>query len=330
MKKVSAIVYHEHGDPSAVLRVEQEELPDLKPNDVLVEVKAAPINPADINVIQGKYPLRPALPAVPGVEGAGLVAAVGSDVVDLKIGTQVLLPHALGTWREACVVPAADLVVVPSDIPPEQTAMLKINPATAWRMMHDFVKLKPGDWIIQNAANSGVGIAVIQIARELGLHTVNVVRRPELIDELKGIGADVVLCDSADLHKDVARLTEGAKILLGLNAVGGENALHVANSLARSGTLVTYGAMSLQPLRIPNGLLIFKDLRWRGFWVTHWYQHASAAERDAMFREIFPLAQRGILKTKIEKAYPIQEVKEAVEHAQRGGRSGKIIFACNL
>ena len=100
---------------------------------------AAPINPADLNQIEGKYPIRAPLPATPGFEGAGVVEEIGGSVQGLAVGTQVILPHDLGTWREACVVKADKLVAVPDEIKPEQAAMLKINPLTAWRMLHDFV-----------------------------------------------------------------------------------------------------------------------------------------------------------------------------------------------
>jgi trans-2-enoyl-CoA reductase len=321
-KKVKAIVCRAHGNPLDVLSVEEQELREPDSDEVLVESKAAPINPADLNVIEGKYPIRPALPAVPGVEGAGVVVAGA-----LPPGTHVLLPQGAGSWREACTVKKQELITVPGGIALHQAAMLRINPPTAWRMLHDFVSLKPGDWVLQNAANSGVGRAVIQIARSLGLRTVNIVRREELIDELKNDGGDVVICEGDDTPLHVSRLTGGDPILLGLNAVGGESALHIANALARGGTVVTYGAMGRLPLRIPNGLLIFKDIRWRGFWVTNWYRSASADEREEMFGRLFDLAARGVLKTRIERTYPISDYREAVAHAQRCGRSGKILIS---
>jgi trans-2-enoyl-CoA reductase len=194
-RSIKAIVYHAHGKPEEVLRLEEQLLPLPAADEALVLVAAAPINPADLNAIEGKYPIRPDLPATPGMEGAGVVVKIGSAVKNLPIGTQVILPHNLGTWREACVVSAEKLVAVPNEIEPEQAAMLKINPLTAWRMLHDFVALQPGDWMIQNAANSAAGRAAIVICRELGFRTVNVVRRPELIDELRAEGGDVVLLD---------------------------------------------------------------------------------------------------------------------------------------
>ena len=323
---IKAIVYHAHGKPEEVLRLEEQALPAVAADEALVRVLAAPINPADLNAIEGKYPIRPELPATPGMEGAGVVVETGAAVKNLAIGTQVLFPHNFGTWREAGVVAADKLVAVPNDIEPEQAATLKINPLTAWRMLHDFVTLQPGDWVIQNAANSAAGRAVIVICRELGLRTVNVVRRAELIAELRDEGGDVVLVDHEKLRDEVKEATDGEAPRLALNAVGGESALRLANCLAPDATMVTYGAMSLQPLRIPNGLLIFKNLHFTGFWVNKWYDHATPEARRETFARLFELAQRGLLRTRIERAYSLGEFSEAAARASQGARDGKILF----
>jgi trans-2-enoyl-CoA reductase len=287
-KSINAAVYERHGNPADVLRIESRPWPAPAPDEVLVRMRAAPINPADLNQIEGKYPVRPELPAV--------------------------------------AVKASELVAVPPEIDPVHAAMLKINPLTAWRLLHDYVDLKSGDWLIQNAANSAAGRAVIQIARQLGFKTANVVRREELIDELRAEGGDVVLVDGENLRAEVKHATSDAPIRLGLNAVGGDSALRLANCLAPGSTMVTFGAMSLQPLKIPNGLLIFKDLRFRGIWINKWYDNATMAERMDAFRPLFEMAKRGLLKAKIEKAYPLSEAKVAVTHAAQGKRDGKIIF----
>ncbi len=326
MKTISAAVYETHGNPADVLHVESRPWPTPSAGEVIVKMRAAPINPADLNQIEGKYPVRAQLPATPGFEGAGIVADVHRDVTNVAVGALVILPHNIGTWRDAVAVKADELVVVPAGIKPVQAAMLKINPMTAWRLLHDYVDLARGDWLIQNAANSAAGRAVIQIAHELGYKTVNVVRRSELIDELRTEGGDVVLVDSENLRHEVEDAIGGPPIRLGLNAVGGESALRLANCLAPESTLVTYGAMSLQPLKIPNGLLIFKDLRFRGIWINKWYDNATPAQRMEAFQHLFEMAKRGLLQTKVEKAYPLSEAKAAVAHAARGQRSGKIIF----
>jgi trans-2-enoyl-CoA reductase len=223
-------------------------------------------------------------------------------------------------------VKTGELVPVPREIDPAQAAMLKINPLTAWRLLHGYVELNPGDWVIQNAANSCAGRAVIEIAHELGYKTVNLVRRPELIDELLHEGGDVVLLDDDSVRAAVKTATAGAPIRLGLNAVGGDSALRLMNTLAPGATLVTYGAMSLQPLKVPNGLLIFKDLCFRGIWINKWYDNATAEERMAAFNPLFDMAKRGVLKAKIEKIYPLREVKAAVDHAMQSKRHGKILL----
>ena len=326
METINAAVYETHGNPAEVLQVESQPWPTPSAGEVIVKMRAAPINPADLNQIEGKYPVRAQLPATPGFEGAGIIADVDRDVTNVAAGALVILPHNIGTWRDAVAVKADELVVVPAGIKPVHAAMLKINPMTAWRLLHDYVDLARGDWLIQNAANSAAGRAVIQIAHELGYKTVNVVRRSELISELRADGGDIVLVDSENLRREVQDAIGAPPVRLGLNAVGGESALRLANCLAPGSTLVTYGAMSLQPLKIPNGLLIFKDLRFRGIWINKWYDNATPAQRMEAFQHLFEMAQRGLLQTKVEKAYPLSEAKTAVAHAARGQRSGKIIF----
>src|SRR5437870_12291206 len=228
-KNITAAVYDTHGNPADVLRVESRSWPTAGPGEAVVKMRAAPINPADLNQIEGKYPVRAELPATPGFEGAGVVAEVGASVTNIAVGDLVILPHNIGTWRDAVAVKADELVVVPKGIEPVHAAMLKINPMTAWRLLHDYVHLEKGDWLIQNAANSAAGRAVIQIARELGYKTVNVVRRDELIDELRAEGGDAVIVDGENLRHEVKDATSNAPIHLGLNAVGGESALRLAN-----------------------------------------------------------------------------------------------------
>src|SRR5438067_11960808 len=325
-KSISAAVYETHGNPADVLCVETRPWPMPAADEAVVKMSAAPINPADLNQIEGKYPVRPELPATPGFEGAGVIVELGANVKGLTTGALVILPHSIGAWREAVAVKADELVVVPDGIEPVQAAMLKINPLTAWRLLHDYVDLQKGDWLIQNAANSAAGRGVIQIAHELGYKTVNVVRRAELVDELRAEGGDVVLVDGEQLREEVKNATGGAPIRLGLNSVGGDSALRLSNCLSFGGTLVSFGAMSLQPLKIPTGLLIFKDLRFRGIWINKWYDNATNDERMEAFGLLFEMAKRGLLKTKVDKAYPLEDAKAAVAHAGQGKRNGKIIF----
>ncbi|XP_066191182.1 enoyl-[acyl-carrier-protein] reductase, mitochondrial isoform X1 [Sylvia atricapilla] len=194
------LLYERHGDPAAVVQLKDLEVPKLGDCNVHVKMLAAPINPADINMIQGTYPLLSPLPAVGGNEGVGEVLEVGRRVTALKPGDWVIPADAgLGTWRTQGVFPEEMLLKVPSDIPVLCAATLSVNPCTAFRVLADFESLLPGDSVIQNAANSGVGQAVIQIARASGIKTINVVRDrpdlPKLVERLMALGADHVVTE---------------------------------------------------------------------------------------------------------------------------------------
>jgi trans-2-enoyl-CoA reductase len=312
--KIQNALVRELGAPENVARVETQELPALQPHQVRIAVKAAPINPADLNVLEGTYGTKPALPFVAGNEGAGAIIETGSAVHDLKVAQTVIAPLQRGWWCTERILDADK--VFPVNLPAQTAAMLAINPPTAYRMLHDFVKLEPGDWIVQNAANSAVGRCVIQIANKFGWRTVSVVRRPELVAELQALGGDIVVTDEKPLSKQI-----NVPAKLGLNAVGGESARQVARSLAPHGTLVTYGAMSRQPVTVENGLLIFKDIRFRGFWISDWYRQARREEIAQMLRECEPFAA-----APVEKTYPLEQVAEAIRHAKQEKRAGKILL----
>ncbi len=329
MQKVQAVVIREHGDPQRVAHVEPLELPAPAAGEVRVRVKFAPINPADVNVIEGKYPIRPELPGVPGVEGVGVLEECGTGVNEVAPGDVVLLPHRFGAWREAGNARANELQKIGADVPLEQAAMLRINPATALVMLRHFVALQPGEWIAQNAANSAVGRCVIRLARHLGWRTVNVVRRESLVDELKAEGADAVLVESERISAEIKAVTSGAPVRLALNAVGGDSATRLGGALAPGGVIVTYGAMARQPLKIPNGQLIFSDIAWRGFWITRWYQQAGESAARELVAELADLAARGIVSTPVEAVYPLAQISEALAHAQRPQRGGKVLLRCS-
>ncbi len=329
MEKVRAIIIREFGEPQAVVKLDTIDLAAPAAGEVRVRVKFAPINPADLNVLEGKYPIRPELPGTPGVEGVGVVEACGAGVAGFVRGDAVLLPHRFGTWREAGNARAHELVKIGSDVPLEQAAMLRINPATALVMLRDFVALQPGEWLVQNAANSAVGRCVIRLARHFGWRTVNVVRRAELAEELKAVGADVVLVEGEKISAEIKAATGGAPIRLALNSVGGDSAVRLAGSLAEGGTIITFGAMARQPLKVPNGLLIFQDIAWRGFWISRWYQRFGDAAGNALLAELSALAAQKIIATPIEATYPLEQIADAIAHAQRPQRGGKILLRCS-
>ena len=324
---MKAVQFKSFGQPLEV--AECVELPDPGapgPDQTLVALEASPINPSDVLTLSGQYGLLPKLPATPGNEGLGRVVEVGSQVKNVRAGDIVLLPAGAGTWREKLLVPAARLVPMPAQADHLQLAMLTVNPPTALLLLRDVVELNPGEWVLQNAANSGVGSYLITLAKLRGLKTVNVVRRESLVGPLKELGADAVVVDAPDLHKRVAAATNKEPIRLAIDAIGGEATARLAHSVSPGGTVVNYGAMSGEPCRVTQQDLIFRNVTLRGFWLAHWFNQATPADQMAVFGQLIQLVAEGKLRTKIESTYALSKIKDALAHAMRAGRDGKILL----
>ncbi|XP_012289218.1 enoyl-[acyl-carrier-protein] reductase, mitochondrial [Orussus abietinus] len=326
---VRSLLYKEYGEPVEVLQFGDSALGKLEGNQVLVKWLLSPVNPADINTIQGKYPSKPPLPAVPGNEGVGEVVAVGTNVQNFSIGDRVL-PNGnnLGTWRTKGNYKAEDLLKVPSDIDPLAASVLKVNPCTAYRMLRDFVQLKPGDTVIQNGGNSAVGQIVIQLCRIWDYKTVSVVRdRPDILklkEQLKELGANEVLTEDEARKTDLFKSKKLAVPKLALNCVSGQNALEVSRQLANGGVMVTYGGMSREPVTVPTASLIFKDLTFKGFWMSAWYKkHYGSKEQIDMINEIAQLFKEKKLVVPPHKLVPLNNYREAIVNTlNAGGKTG--------
>ncbi|KAM5301936.1 enoyl-[acyl-carrier-protein] reductase, mitochondrial isoform 1-T1 [Glossophaga mutica] len=330
--RARALVYEHHGHPTKVVELKNLELPAVGRSDVHVKMLAAPINPSDINMIQGNYGLLPELPAVGGNEGVGQVVAVGSSVTGVKPGDWVIPAAAgLGTWRTEAVFNEDVLVRVPSDLPLQSAATLSVNPCTAYRMLMDFEQLRPGDSVIQNASNSGVGQAVIQIAAVLGLRTINVVRdRPDiqtLTDKLKSLGAEHVITEE-ELRKPETKnlFKDTPQPRLALNCVGGRSSTELLRHLAPGGTMVTYGGMAKQPIVASVSLLIFKDLKLRGFWLSQWKKDHSPAQFKELILTLCDFIHRGQLTAPACTEVPLKDYHGALETSMQHFVSSKQIL----
>lgn len=285
-----AIVYKTYGEPKEEIKCHSYniDIEKLKPNEVVVESVACPINPSDINQIQGVYPSRPpisidSLPdlkeasAVSGNEGLFKIIATGSNVSNLKNGDWCIPSKVnFGTWCTHKLAAEDEFIKIPKTISANQAATISVNPSSAYQMLTCYVDMKPGDWFIQNGANSQVGRAAIQIGKKLGLKSINIVRNRDDIDvlvkDLESIGATKVITEdennSKDFGKTIKSWLNGAEIKLGMNCIGGPSATGLARKLGHDATLLTYGAMSMKPVSLPTSLFIFKNLTAKGFWVT--------------------------------------------------------------
>jgi len=318
------------GDPAQVLEVKHEKSRALASGEVRIRVLAAPIHPSNLLQIAGNYGVDAVLPSTPGSEGVGRVLEVSTQVKHLSVGQLVLLA-GVGTWRDEVVAPATGFIPLPdlgspSDEVIEQLSMTAINPLSALLMLSSYVDLKKGDWVVQSAANSAVGGYLIQLAKQRGIKTINVVRREGLAEDLMAKGGDVVLIDGPDLAKEITKATNNASVALAIDAVGGATFTRLVESLGDGATLVTYGALSGKPAVLNPATIIFKDVRMRGFWLYKWFQTASMAEKQAAFAQVIPLIASGALKANVDSRFTVAEIKQAVTRAAQRGRNGKVLI----
>ncbi len=326
LKTAEALRYHKFGDPFETLSHEPISIDPPEPGFVTLKILAAPINPADFGRINGTYGKLSDLPGTGGIEGVGEVVDTGSKNGVYSIGTRVLFSGEPSSWQTYALANEGQVYPAPDTLDDLQASMFWVNPATAWRMMHDFARLEPGDWIVQNAATSAVGKLVIQFASQLGVKTANLVRDPEAAEGLLNLGANIVLKDDKDAAKQFQSQTGSSSVKLGLNAVGGNSALTICKCLSNKATLVTYGGMDRQPATFPTRYLIFNDLSLRGFWVSEWYRNASRATIEGMHAEIAEKMEAGNIRTEIEATYSLEDWREALEHSLRPGKTGKVVF----
>lgn len=317
---------------STRLRLATTERHALREGQVRVGLLAMTINPADLLQVDGRYGTRPALPFVPGHEGVASVLETGPGVDDLAVGTQVLPMGASGFWRDEMVLSRRQLVVLPGGVDLRQSAMLTANPATAWVLLRHMRTLGPGDWVVQNAANSAVGQCVRQLAPALGLKVLNLVRRADAIAATgTGDTTQPWVVDAGDdpaaLRSRVTEATGGAPLRLALDAVGGTASNRLAGCLADNALQVVYGLMSGEPCAIDAEHLVFRGLQLRGFWLASWFADAeNRSKARTLYPELVAMLQSGTLSMEVEATYPLEQATEALAHAARGARSGKVLL----
>lgn len=322
MKKA---IYKSHGNAAEVIELAHTAPAPLGPGQTRVKILRAPINPSDIVQIEGAYGIQPALPAAAGLEGIGEVVEVNGE--GHAAGTLVLLADPPGSWAtEKVIASEALLPLPPADL--DQLAMLTVNPATAYLLLTLYVDLQEGDWIIQSAANSAVGHYVTQLAKARGIRVASVVRRQSAVAELDKAGCDAAFVDGPDLAAQVAETLDHAPVLA-LDAVEGETFGRLASTLQEDGVAVLYGGLSGEDARVAGGLLLFKNVTVRGFWLSHWMANTPPEEQARVYTELVGLIAEGKLAAPVARVFPIEEINAALAFAMEGGRSGKVLLAPN-
>lgn len=323
MRKLQLIA---HGEPSDVIKLNTVNEPTLGPDEVLISMEAAPINPSDFLLVRGKYAVRPSFPFSLGGEGIGRVIKMGPKVdVSLKGKRVLILPtYEQGTWADQVVIPMRNLVRVSDEADPLQLAMIGINPATAYLMMHQYVSLMPGDWIGQTGANSAMGQYIIALAKMAGVKTLNLVRREEAAKEVLEYGGDRVVIHDDNIRKNIDEALNGKKLSLVFDIVGGTQAGELAKSLKSGGSIVSYAFQDGYPTLSPN--FLFNNLSLHGFWLINWIRNAPRTEIEEVYQKLSDFIVDGSISAKVQNVYPLEHFNKAIEEALQSKRNGKILF----
>lgn len=314
------------GQPSSVARlIDGAELTAPSAWEVVVDIEAFPINVSDLATLSGHYGTLPPLPSPIGTEAIGRISQCGASVRDLEPGDRVVL-LANNNWCERRKVPIATVHKVDKHSDPLQLAMLKVNPATAYLLLKDYQSLMEGDWIIQNAPLSSVGQCVIQIARSLGVRTVNVVRRLETTAKILALGGGVVVEDGPDLAKRVSDMIGHNAIRLALDAVAGPGVNRLAECLVEGSPIINYGMLSTEACVLSAEQTIFRNITLRGFWLSKLLSRMPQARRIELLDTLAAMVTSGKLRMEIDSVFPLHEIQAALQRAEQpSGRSGKVL-----
>ena len=329
---MKGLVIERIGEPSEVLQLRDLPAADVGVDEVCVRMLLAPVHPSDLHTIRGRFGRQPPLPATAGSEGVGVIEKLGSRVRGLDIGTRVVLLNVPGTWQELLVCPAARAIPVPDGVSDEDAAQALINPLTAWLLAFEEHRLGEGDWLVQTAAGSVVGRTVLQLAKVRGFHTINLVRRPDQVAEIKALGGDVVICtDEQDWARQLTGAAGGKGVAKVVDCVAGRIGATIARHLAPGGRMLVYGALSSHrqtdstafemPIFAPR--LIYSAAQVQGWFLYHWLAQNELSKGAKALADMLGLMANGSLKLPAATRYPFEQVQDAMKATDGAGRAGK-------
>lgn len=325
------VQFDSFGEPAEVLQLVDVPLPEPAAGEVRVRITARAIHPSDLQNIRGKYGRPPPLPATPGNDAAGVVEALGAGVTATAVGARVTLllgaSGGHGTWREQVCVPSQMVVSTPTALSDVQGGSLWVNYLSIVAMVDDVLHLKAGDTLVQTAAGSQLGRAMVQFAKLRGLVLINVVRRPEQAEELRATGvAHVVVVPGEDLAARVRAITGGKGATAAIDSVGGDAGAEVLAALQSGGTSLVFGALDGHPISVDPGPFLFRELVLQGFWLTRWLQRVPSEKVRAAIGTVLAGAERGDFLPAVDSTYPLSEVGKAVLRAETPGRTGSVVL----
>ncbi|WP_268033664.1 zinc-dependent alcohol dehydrogenase family protein [Algoriphagus sp. PAP.12] len=317
------VIFEQIGNPSEVLKLVDSPIPQPKEGQVLIKITARNINPADMMFIQGRYGIQPVLPSSAGFEAVGVVEKA-DESGKFEKGTRVMF-SAIGTWKEYICIPVSSAIPVPKEMSDEIACQAFVNPFTAHAMIEKS-GLKEGDWLLITAGASAFGKFAIQMAKAKGIQVAATVRQEDQISYLSNLGADLVVnSEKEKIHEVIPEKTNGGVHAV-FDAVSGKLGAQALSCLRKNGKMMVFGALSLNTMPINSGLMIFKNLKIEGFWLSTWMAETDPKEMNEAFLKVFSFLMNGDSQIDVVGKFPLESFQEALNAYQMPGRNGKILL----
>lgn len=318
------------GKPESI-SIAEIPVPRPGPGQVLVKVFASPINPSDLMFVQGLYGFKKPLPAIPGFEGSGTVVEAGPGMMarflkGKRVTCAVTDPKtSSGMWAEYVVTSAKLCVPLQKNVELEQAAAMLVNPFTAWALM-DIARRGGHRAVVQTAAASALGRMIVRLGQRFSLPVINVVRRAEQVQLLRGMGAEhIVNSSDPDFEQNLRELCHKLGAGIGFDAVAGEMSAIVLRAQPPGARLLVYGGLSLAEAQADPGSLIFEQKHMEGFWLTSWLMSKSMLGQFRLARQVQSLLNSD-LKTDFRAKVPLNDVAPALQQYGSNMTAGKILI----
>jgi NADPH:quinone reductase len=331
--EMQALTLASYGPPPFPLTVASRPVPTLGDGEVLVRIAASPVNPSDLAFLEGEYAFRKPLPAVPGLEGCGRVVDVGRGLLARRLaGKRVACSpaaHSDGTWAQFAVAPATQCFLLPDHVSDELGAMALVNPLAAIGLIDRVHELRARAFV-NTAAASALGQMLLRLGQRRGLEVINVVRRQEQVEQLRGQGAAHVLSSAdADFQKRMEELCRQLNARAALDAIGGEMTARLLAALPAGGRVIVYGGLGRDvttTVSLPD--IVFGDKSVEGFYVPTWLASKSLPQLVLLERRVPRLLGRE-LGTAVRARVSLEEAPRAIEDYRRAMTGGKVLITPN-
>ncbi len=319
---MKAVQIFEYGGPE-VMQYREADVPQPKAGEALVRIKAVGVNFIDVYHRTGRYPGN--LPFTPGMEGAGVVEAVGPEVTEVKPGDRVAYAMQPGSYGEYTIVPAAKLVPVPGNVDDQAAAAVMLQGLTAHYLSYSTYPVRNGDTVLVHAGAGGVGLLLTQMAKKLGAQVITTVSAEEKAELSRQAGADhVILYTQADFTAEVKKITQGKGVQAVYDSVGKTTFEGSLNCLRPRGYLVLFGASS-GPVPPQDPMVLIKG----SFFLTRpTLAHYALDRQELLSRagDLFRWLEDGSLHLRIEHKYPLSDAAQAHRDLEARATTGKLLL----